>query len=355
MPDGTAAPVQDARPSIQVDGQVNDTVTSAMQELVIDDSVDGLARCELQLGNWGGPEHPGFQYFARDLLDFGKPLKVTVSGTTLFDGRISALAGEFPDGGPPRVRIYAEDRLQDLRMTRRTRSFADVSLADVVQRIAADHGLQAQADLHGETYKLLAQVNQSNLAFLRDLARREDAEVWVEGTTLKAAQRARRNGGAVSLSWAGLLHEFSVCADLAHQRTALIASGWNVADKREAKFAAGEAAVQAELKGGTSGAATLRQAFGERIDTLAHGVPASDAQARVLAEASFRHLARRFLVGRGVAQAQAGLLVGTTLTVAGVGPLFEGDYFVTNVSIRYDARKGLRTEFLCDRPAIGHP
>ena len=354
MPDGSSAPLQGARPSIEIDGQRNATVTSAMQELLIVDSVDGLARCEFKVGNWGGPEHPGFQYFGRDTLDFGKSLKVTLADSALFEGRISAIAGEFPDGGPPQVCVCAEDRLQDLRMTRRTRGFEDVALADVVQRIASDHGLSPQTDLSGETYKLLAQVNQSDLAFLRDLARREDAEVWVEGTRLKAAQRARRNGGRLALSWAGLLHEFSVCADLAHQRTQLIAAGWNVADKREAKYTAGEAAVQSELNGGTSGASTLRQAFGERIDTLAHGMPASDAQAQVLAEASFRHHARRFLVGRGVAQTQAGLQVGAKITISGIGPLFEGDYFVTNVSTRFDAKKGLRTEFLCDRPAIGH-
>ena len=50
---------------------------------------------------------------------------------------------------------------------------------------------------------MLAQVNQSDLAFLRDLARREDAQIWVDGTTLKAATRAPRNGGTVELAWAG--------------------------------------------------------------------------------------------------------------------------------------------------------
>jgi hypothetical protein len=45
--------------------------------------------------------------------------------------------------------------------------------------------------------------------------------------------------------------------------------------------------------------------------------------------------------------------VGARLRVAGVGPLFEGEYTVTDVLIRFDARAGLRTEFACDRPAIG--
>jgi phage protein D len=353
MADGPASPVKGARPSIEIEGERDATLTSSLVALSIVDSADGLARCEATFGNWGGAESGGFQHFRRDKLEFGKAIRVTLGPDALFAGRISAITARFPDGGPPQVGVCAEDRLQDLRMTRRTRSFEDASLADVVRRIASDHGLQPQVDLTGETYKLLAQVNQSDLAFVRDLARREDAEVWVEGTELKAAQRARRPGGTLELAWAGQLREFCVTADLAHQRTRLIGAGWSVADKQASKHEADEAAIRAELGGGESGAAVLRQAFGERVDALAHGVPASDAQARILAAATFRHHARRFVVGRGVAETRAALRVGAKVKVRGVGPLFEGDYFVTDVAIRFDGKAGLRTEFLCDRPAIG--
>jgi phage protein D len=355
MADAATLPVKGARPSIEIEGQRDATLTCALMSLLVVDGADGLARCELMFGNWGGTERAGFQHFGRDRLEFGKALKVTLDTATLFEGRISAIAGKFPDGGPPQVGVCAEDRLQDLRMTRRTRTFSDSSLADVLRKIASDHGLRPQVDASGETYKLLAQVNQSDLAFARDLARREDAQVWVEGTTLKVASRARRQGGSLELSWAGQLREFHVSADLAHQRTKLIGAGWNVADKEAAKHEADETAVRSELNGGDGGASTLRRAFGERADTLAHAVPASGAQARALAEASFRHLARRFVVGRGVAETKPELRVGAKLNIKGVGNLFQGEYTVTDVAIRYDAAAGLRTEFTCDRPAIGKP
>jgi phage protein D len=355
MPDVSNPPVKGARPSIEIEGQRDATLTSALISMLIADGADGLARCELTFGNWGGTERAGFQHFGRDQLEFGKSLRVTLETAVLFEGRISAITATFPNGGPPQVGVCAEDRLQDLRMTRRTRSFTDASLADVLRRIAGDHGLQPEIDATGETYKVLAQVNQSDLAFARDLARREDAQVWVEGGKLKAAFRPRRQAGTLELTWAGQLREFEVSADLAHQRTKLIGAGWNVADKEAAKHEADEAAVRSELNGGDSGAATLRRAFGERVDTLAHGVPASGAQARAMAEASFRHLARRFVVGRGIAETRPELRVGARLKLKGVGKLFEGEYTVTDVAIRYDGAAGLRTEFVCDRPAIGRP
>jgi phage protein D len=354
MPDDpSSSALGDSRPSVEIDGQRDATLTSSMLSLEVVDSAEGLARCEVTFGNWGGAEQAGFQHFGRDTLEFGKTLKLTLADATLFEGRISAIQAVFPEGAPPQVGVCAEDRLQDLRMTRRTRAFADASFADVVRGIAGDHGLQADVDATGETYKVLAQVNQSDLAFIRDLARREDAQVWVEGTKLKAVTRSRRQGGTVELSWAGQLREFCVAADLAHQRTKLVGAGWNVADKQAAKHEATEDAVRGELNGGDGGAGTLRQAFGERADTLAHAVPASDAQARALAEASFRHIARRFVVGRGVAETKPELRVGAKVKLKGLGPIFEGEYTVTDVTIRFDPKLGLRTEFLCDTPAIG--
>jgi uncharacterized protein len=353
MPQVAAFPTRVSRPSIEIDGRRNATLTSSLMSLLIAESADGMARCEMTLGNWGGSGSAGFQHFGRDTLDFGKAIALTLGDGKLFEGAISAISGIFPDGGTPQIGVCAEDRFQTLRMTRRTRTFADATVADVLRRIASDHGLQAQLDLQGETYKLLAQLNQSDLAFARDLARREDAQIWIEGSQLKAAQRSRRNGASVSLAWAGSLREFTVCADLAHQRTKLTSTGWNVADKRVAQHGADDTALRSELNGAPSGAATLQRAFGNRSDTLAHGMPTIDAEARVLAEASFRHIARRFVVGHGVAETMSTLRVGSKASITGIGPLFEGDYTVTDTSIRFDSKQGLRTEFWCDRPAIG--
>ena len=60
--------------------------------------------------------------------------------------RALALCADYPDGGPPTITVLAEDRLQDLRMTRRSRSFEKATLADVARRIAGEHGLEPRID-----------------------------------------------------------------------------------------------------------------------------------------------------------------------------------------------------------------
>jgi phage protein D len=346
-------PSRPARPTLEIGGERQTTLESALLSMELGASVDSIAHAELSFGNWGGPEGPGFQHFDRKVLDFGKELVVKLGDEIAFEGRIASIVAEFPDGGPPTIGVLADDRLQDLRMTRRSRSFVDKSLADIVRQIAGEHGLTADVSLSGPATKLVAQVNQSDLALLLDLARREDSQIWVQGKTLRAA--ATRPTDKVELRWAGSLREFRVEADLAHQRTALVASGWDVGAKAAAAHRATEAAISPEVGGLEGGARILAGAFAERVDTLAHGVARDAQEAKAIAEAGFRQLARRFVTGRGVAETRPGLRVGATLALSGLGNLFDGDYRATSVTHLFDLKEGQRTAFACERPGLGRP
>ena len=115
--------------------------------------------------------------------------------------------------------VFAEDSLQAFRLTRRTRSFGNSSTADIARQLASDHGLTPSIDLAGPTRPVVAQVNQSDLAFLRSLARADDGEVWLDGTNLYLSRRPDRDGGSFNLFYGGGLVSMSVRADLADQCT----------------------------------------------------------------------------------------------------------------------------------------
>jgi len=346
-------PSRPARPTLEIDGQRQTILESALLSMELSDAVDAIAHAEFSFGNWGGAESPGFQHFDRKILEFGKPLVVKLGDDIVFEGRIGAIIADFPDGGPPTIGVLAEDRLQDLRMTRRSRGFADKSLGDIVRQIAGEHGLTADVSLSGGATKLVAQVNQSDLALLQDLARREDAQIWVEGKKLRAA--ATRPTDKVELRWAGSLREFHVEADLSHQRTALVASGWDVASKSAATHRASDSTISSEVGSLDAGAKILAGAFAARVDTVAHGVARDSQEAKAIAEAGFRQLARRFVSGHGVAETRPGLKVGATLALSGLGKLFDGDYRAISVTHMFDLKDGMRSAFVCERPGLGQP
>jgi len=336
-----------ARPTLQVEGRDYPALSETLLALDVCEDTGGLYRCEARFTNWGGQRGgPGFLHFSRQPLDFGKPLAVAWGDQTFFSGRITALEARYPDGAAPEFAVLAEDAFQEFRQTRRTRVFNDLSDADVFQQLARDHGLQTQVDLNGPTHRVLAQVNQSDLAFLRDRARALGAELWIADGRLHAATRPqRREGEPVELIYGANVRTFTALADLAHQRTKFVVSGWEVGGKSPLKAEAAADTLSSETAGGESGAAVLESAFGERIETLAHSVPVTADEARSVAEAAARWAGRRFVTGQGECDPAAGLRVGGRVRLANVGPLFGGEHYITEVRHTFDTARGLRTFF----------
>ena len=348
--------VRSSRPTISLAGRESDSLAQALLSLRIEEHIEGIYHCELSVGNWGPVGGgTGFLYFDRKEVDFGKALKVTLGGDTLFDGRIVALEGGYPEGSPPTLTMLADDRLQDLRMTRRTRTFAELSDAGVIQQIAGDHSLTPDVQLNGPTHRVLAQVNQSDLAFIRDRCRAVDAEVWVEDRTIKVRERAKRSTTTTDLGYGNKLREVTITADLAGQATKVTVGGWDVAAKEAIKETATSTAIQPELKGTDAGASILSSALASRTATAAHTAPITTAEAKARAEALFRQRARRFVRAEGLAETSGKFRVGSTVKLSGVGPLFDGEYYVTDVRHVFDPVLGLRTEFGAERAGIGKP
>ena len=346
--------LQPSRPTFAVDGTDSSSLTGGLLRLRVRSDVHGLSNLEAEFGNWGPKgDASDFVFFDRAVLDFGKELKVKLGTTTLFTGKITGLEARFPQGNSPSLVALAEDRFQDLRMTRRTRTFADVSDSDVFSQIAGDHGLTPSVGVSGPTYKVLAQVNQSDLAFLRERARALDAELWISDSTMNVQPRASRGGTPVKLTYGKELRELRVLADLAGQTTALEVTGWDVAGKQALKEEVTDSVVSSELAGGDSGPSILKSAFGERKDALANAVPQTSAEAHARAEALLKRRARRFLVGHGVAETKPELVVGGTVTLAGVGPLFNGDFYIASTEIAFDGAGGMRTELELERAGLG--
>jgi phage protein D len=349
--------VQSSRPTIVIDGQESASLTGGQLHVRVREDVHGLYDCELELGNWGpnGGTDPNFLYFDRKTIDFGKQLTLNVANQPIFSGRITGIEARYPEGDSPSLTVLAEDRFQDLRMTRRTRTFTSVSDGDVAKRVAGEHGLKPDVGVDGPTYTVLAQLNQSDLAFLRERARSLDAELWITDTTLSMQPRTKRVSTPLTLTYGKELREFRALADVATQATSVEVTGWDVAGKTAIDEKADDSVLGSELQGGDSGPSVLRSAFGERKDVLATAVPQTSAEAKARAGALLKRRARRFVVGTGTAQTQSGLRVGATVSLVGLGPLFEGNFYVSAVTHLYDGAGGLRTELTVERPGLGRP
>lgn len=176
--------------------------------------------------------------------------------------------------------------------------------------------------------------------------------------TVRAEDRqppAPPNAGTLALSYGAALREFTVSADLAGQYTSLAVTGWDPASKSAITQEADESTISGELNGGDSGPSILKSSFGERRKIISDAAPLDSAEAQARAEALFRTSARRFVTSRGIADTNVLLRVGASVDLQQLGPLFSGQYDVIEVHHTFDATKGLRTEFVAQRPALGRP
>jgi phage protein D len=357
-----------ASPGFEINGNEQPQLNDSLLTLMVEETTEGLSRCEACFGNWGTVNDAvNYLYFDRTHLDFGKEITVTmnsVNGTEkVFKGKISALEGQFPQMESPQLVVLAEDAAQSLRVTRRSRTFENVSDVEVFEQIATEHGLQSEVNISGPNHTIMAQLNQSDLAFLRERAQQIGVELWIQDEKLHVQNRLNRQqqGGDSTAEYLeyeynrpdspkNQLLEFSVIADTANQYTQVMVSGWDIQAKDTISYKATDEVLGTELNGDESGARIVKTT---RVDRITCPHPLTSMEAQTLAEAAFRAQARRFVVGTGKVAGDPHIRVGRIIDLQNLGSLFSGTYYITEARHLFSREEGYTTEFVVERVGIG--
>ncbi len=347
-------------PVFKAGGTVSSDLARDVSYLRIEEATDGLKTLELRLlaeGPRANEKEEGQLYLDGQTIDFGKTLEISIGAASaariVFSGAVSAIEATYLNGVVPSVTAFAEDALMKLRMTRRMKTYENVTDAEIAEAIAREHGLQSNASADGPQYTVVQQWNQSDLAFLRDRARMLQAEVWCADNTLHFATRGNRTATSISLVLGDDLLEAQLRADLAHQRTKVKVSGYDASQRERISEQADSDVIQAEITGGRTGSAVLQQAFGERVSFRTRTDPIVSKEAEAWAKAEMLRRARGFVSVSGMTNGTADMIVGSKLTLDRVGAPFNGDgYYVTRVCHTYDLIDGFRTHFDAERATV---
>ena len=347
-------------PVFELDGQVKGELARDVLFLEVQESTAGLKTMAVTLVAFGpaaGSTRERELYLDGSLLDFGKQVKVSIGpggeARTIFDGLISGMEVQYSEGTEPRVLALAEDKLMSLRMTRRMKTYENVSDADIAQMIAQEHGLAAEADAPGPTYKVVQQWNQSDLAFLRERARLLQAEIWISEDKLYFQTRDKRTATDVTLVQGNDIISIRARADLAHQRTRVAVSGFDAQARDKVDEEATGDAIRAEISGGRTGMDILNDAFGVRESFRVQEAPLASGEATAWARAEMLRRARAFVTVGATTRGTPDLVVGSRVTLERCGSPFDGEgYYTTLVRHTYDLSNGHRTYFEAERATI---
>ncbi len=349
-----------AQPVVRVAGEARPELSRDVLRLDVEEGGEGLKTMTLRLagaGPRGKTEEDRWIYLDASVVDFGSALEVSLgtpdAARTVFSGTVSALEAAFGEGRQPEVVVFAEDALMKLRMTRRSKTYENVTDADVASAIATEHSLGADVSAKGPTYDRVQQWNQSDLAFLRERARLVQADVWVHDGKLHFQSREARQGTELTLVQGNELIDVQIRADLAHQRSKVKVTGYDARERDRIEEEAGEDVVAAEVSGGRTGPSVLALALGERPTHVVRDAPLNDAEATDWARAEMLRRCRSFVTVSGTTSGSPDMTVGSRLTLERVGKPFNGPgYYVTRVRHSFDRTDGFRTRFEAERATV---
>jgi phage protein D len=354
----SAAAIYNARPTLRLAGAEDQRASELLTMMRMEESEGGMSALELRFSNWasliGGGAEYAFGAGAR--LKLGAEIAVYGGDQTqpreIFRGTITAIEADYATGAPPEMTVLAEDVLLRARMARRSRLHENKSPAAVARDIAAGLGLTpvvAGLEIPVGTW---AQLNESDLAFLRRLLGRFDGDLQIVGKELHVSPRGDVRRGTLNLELHGQLARARLRVDLTDQVSAITTRGWNPTDGSAVSGSA-SSLTHGGPGHGRDGATLLAQMLDRRSEHLGHIAVTTEAEARAVAEAAFDLRARRLVTLEGVAEGNAQLRVGTHCGITGVEHRFENTYYVVRACHRYDLHEGYRTEFNAECAYLG--
>src|SRR5262245_57760686 len=341
MPEGEG--VVSSRPTVKIDGQDRPEMEQAVREATIIMPADGMASLELVLNDWGAVPDRGVTFAFSD-LKIDSRIEIFIGrgrDRAAFKGTITAIGLRFSGRGPEIV-LRAEDALLPLTRKRRSKVWEKMSVADIVRQIGSDAGLIAECDI--DIRGSFQQINESDLAFLRELAWRFATGPHLEGNTL-VVRRDEVAADPILLKTGDNVRRLSVRMDAARQPGKAKVLGYDLT--------AGEAITKAQdrLTGNVDGETAADFVNHEELFPRPH--PRSGGEAEAYVRGAFDALARTFLTGEAVTDGNPDLKPGRVISLEGAGLRFNGEYRILSATHHFSSAHGYETFLKIARGWIG--
>ena len=307
---------------------------NGMLQLVVEDHVDMSSVCQITVST--AEAQPTGSYGIGDKVS----VKLT-SEESIFDGEVVSIRHSFQAQGTSSIVLEAIDHIHRLGRGRKTRFWNDMTDSDVVKEVAAEAQLEVDAEGTTETHSYILQRNESNVAFLKRLAARNDFQLRVEPG--KILFKTAETGGQTTQIAAGAgLISMSVNYNSAELVQEVVVRGWDIKTKKEIVGKATAADVAAIGQGGKGG--EHASVFGEATAYITDIPISSQSAADQVAKAEMERIARRFCKGKCSIIGDDSVRAGTVIEFSNIGSSLGGKFYVISTRHMIAPSSGYRTE-----------
>jgi Bacteriophage probable baseplate hub protein len=274
----------------------------------------------------------------------GSDVEVKAGDTRLFQGEIAVIEPSYTTSGPGRLILRALGRLHTLARGTRSLTWANCSEKEIVDAVAQRHGLSV--DYGGApptlTHEHVYQANVSDLAFLRQRARRIGYHLFVDGDQLRFRKPDFSDSGIeLKFGDGGELWSFRPRLAAANPVGEVRVRAWSVADKKEVVGRAGGGSPLLGACRSSKVAADLLWACERTV--------ASKEEADKLASALLMERQLAYVSGHAEGKLDGRIQPGVTVKIQAGDRRFDGRYWVTGVTHAYiGGRPSTRLRFCRD-------
>ena len=267
----------------------------------------------------------------RDEFRVGREIELSMGREektkTAMKGEITALELEMRADGVPGLTVRGYDKGHRLNRQKKTRTFTNHKISDIVQQVANDSGLTSKVDDTMEVYEHVFQDNQTDWEFVRGLARTIGKEAFVTDSALNFRTPAV-NGAPIEQEFGQSLRQMRLRMTSSAQVGQVEVRGWDPKKKQAVTVLVKEPGDTAPKDKGKVGG-DAASVFGSAKFILNDHTIASHEDAKQRAQSILDELSGGFVQLDCVCLGDADLKPGRQIKIKGISTRFAGEYYIS--------------------------
>jgi uncharacterized protein involved in type VI secretion and phage assembly len=273
--------------------------------------------------------------------------------TTVFKGTVAAVGSEQGAGDRHELVVSAYDGSQVLTRTVAPISYQEMTVGDIVGKIAKTHGLSPQVKDADAKLDYFLQVDTDYMT-LNELAARCGTEWWVDDTKLHFAKRKVES--TTKLEWGDNLRRLSARFTAGGHVEEVTVRGWDPATQKavvgtvkRSAIAAGDTGQEMPIQ--TDRVSQAKDLKGAIVITELQVASAEEAKA--IAQSRLADLSAGELRVKGEAYGTPAVAAGKTVEISKAGKQMSGKFVITRVEHVFGVDRPLVSRFEAGRMGPG--